>query len=118
MKTYMLALSLLVFNSCTTNHKLLIDNLQGKYFINQKNYYCEIQINNDGTFSFKKSTEINSRCNGIWKYLGGDSVRITCAPNTRQLDAIGTGNLGGYSEKIRLLSNKKIKYRNMVLKKK
>ena len=118
MKTCILVIGLLIFNSCTTNYKLLIDNLEGNYFINKKNYYCEIVINKDGTFAFKESSEITSRCKGTWKYLGGDSVRITCASNTDLLESLSVGNLGGYSEKTRLLRNNKLKYINLVLKKK
>jgi hypothetical protein len=118
MRLLLIALVLCLLNSCVSNEKLL-KNLPGIYYASSKDEIHEIVIREDSSFIYDRHLlEIHSRCIGTWKYVGGDSIRITCDEAADPWQKLANGYIGGYTQRVLIANTAKIKMNGVTLRRK
>lgn len=107
-------ISVIVLASCKTVS--FSQNIQGRYYIEGRDYQYSLSLNNDSSFTFtKKYFEGSSTCQGNWHFLSKDTLLLTC--DEADLSAkLQSGYMTERERKVIVLNKNKLKIDNVVLK--
>jgi hypothetical protein len=96
--------------SCNVNRII-----PGNYCNNGTDYKKSLRLNKDGTFALTtENFDSKSGCQGKWKYLSKDTLLLKC--DAEGFPAIITsGYISEREQKVVLLGNNQIKYKQMIL---
>lgn len=101
---------IILFASCTANKSLI-----GGYYKSGKDFKHSLILNKDSTFVLSKQYfEVNSKCQGRWRYLSKDTLLLKCDSESFPA-VIAGGYMSEREQKVIILNSKKIKLQNVIL---
>ena len=117
---FLALLIMFLFSSCKSQ-QYAFNTLCGTFDGTEGFYYVELKLNQDGTCSLIKTFDlVRNDCYGEW-YIHNDSITIKCNRNPELDDIIkalqGGSQIDGNLE-LKVLSNKKLKLDDIILKQK
>lgn len=92
-------------------------NLKGEYYKQGKDFRYELTLNDSSFILTQKYFEVNSTCNGKWNYVSKDTIFLRCEEVDKSAK-FESGYMNERERKIILISKKKMKLGNVILKKK
>lgn len=96
---------------CGTFYKLDKD----KHF--SSSYTLELRL--DSTFTFIISVQdAKPQCNGKWKIVDNGFIMLNCNEDTNPYEMLSSGYMSQRENKLQIINKNKIKYKDVVLKRK
>lgn len=110
-------LILLLFVACKAT--MVQQSMFGEFHKEDKDYKYNLTISQDSTFLLSmKYQDANPQCSGRWKYIGNDTLLLVCNEVEDISEMLTNAYLSDREKKVIILSPKKIKFENVILKKK
>lgn len=110
--------------SCSTNKNICHNNLTGKFYGKiegfSKGTYDQynLELKQDSLFYFNiKIHDASPRCEGVWS-LSNDTLLLRCSNVETITDMLSSGYMNKREHKLKIINNKKLKYEDVVLKRK
>jgi hypothetical protein len=98
------------FVSCAVSH-----GVPGDYYNNGADYKKSLLLNKDGTFALNiELFDGKSECHGKWEYLSKDTILLKCDSEAFP-GVITSGYMSERQQKVVLLDDDKIKYKQTIL---
>jgi len=116
MNRFLLIVMAVFFVSCKSTS--LLQNADGDYYSKGRDYYYSLSLKRDSSFVFtQKYFEVNSTCQGKWKYISKDTILLQC--NEADLSAkLQSGYMSERERKVLMLNKNKLQIDKVILKRK
>ena len=83
------------------------------------NIYYKVELKSDSTFSLIVGTVAGkSQCSGKWKVVDNEFIILECAEITDITEALTSGYMSQREHKIQIINKNKIRYKDVILKRK
>lgn len=108
-------ISIIVLFSCSP---MVNSQLHGKYKLSKKDSQTTITIMDNGNFLFEqKNLDVSRNCMGKWKSISKDKIVLECDDQSKDVEKVlSSGYMDPLNEEVILISKRKIKMGNLVLK--
>ena len=121
-KAIIVAVVFMSLSSCYTQ-KVGLETISGTFYRLQKGNYFNtsymIELKSDSTFSLIIGTAAGEpQCNGKWKIIDNEFIFLECYKMTDISEALTSGYMSQRKHKVQIISKNKIKYKDIVLKRK
>ncbi len=112
----LLLILIIAFTSCKSH--LALRTSHGDYYKHGKDYVYELKLRDDSTFLLKQRyMDASPTCEGKWSLLSADTIFLKCFEEKDTFAQLNAGYMQRRENKIVILSPKKIKLGQVVLKK-
>ena len=110
---------LIVCKAQTIEQKIIC----GKYYklVKGKDFNTSytLELNTDSTFKLIINTAAgNPQCTGKWKFMDNEFVMLKCNEDTNPYEMLSSGYMSEKEHKLQVIGKNKIKYKDVILKRK